>query len=230
MENKDKNQLTAEIAHIFESGANEIRIYEMVVAFIEKRYTANTSEIPNSSVKKPSDKYTLLVFYVQSCLIAVRKDLIVTPATTVENFQDDKKNAGICQGIFKSALDQYNYELSHNQMCNGINLFLKAFPLSTNQIDWDSFKKEIVRFHKNFFYTHKRIADNADFDYWLQSRPEFTPLPAHREVDVEINFARWICKKGYIGNRNGGWFKSEDKAPSKTTEDLYNDYLYDRIK
>ena len=35
---KDENDLKREISHIFESGANEIRIFEMVKSFIEKRY------------------------------------------------------------------------------------------------------------------------------------------------------------------------------------------------
>ena len=35
----EKRQLRAEIQHIFDSGANEIRIFEMVKSFIEKRTT-----------------------------------------------------------------------------------------------------------------------------------------------------------------------------------------------
>lgn len=38
MSDKDKKQLEFEIRHIFESGENELRIYDMVVNFIEKRY------------------------------------------------------------------------------------------------------------------------------------------------------------------------------------------------
>ena len=38
MGDKDKKQLEFEIRHIFESGENELRIYDMVVNFIEKRY------------------------------------------------------------------------------------------------------------------------------------------------------------------------------------------------
>ena len=34
---KDKTQLKLEIDHIFDSGANELRIYDMVVNFIDKR-------------------------------------------------------------------------------------------------------------------------------------------------------------------------------------------------
>jgi len=37
MTQQDKEQLKLEIDHIFESGANEIRIYEMVVNFIDSR-------------------------------------------------------------------------------------------------------------------------------------------------------------------------------------------------
>jgi predicted RNA-binding protein with EMAP domain len=39
MKTSDKEQLKAEIDHIFESGANELRIYEMVEKFINKSYS-----------------------------------------------------------------------------------------------------------------------------------------------------------------------------------------------
>jgi hypothetical protein len=38
MSDQDKKQLEYEIRHIFESGENELRIFNMVVDFIEKRY------------------------------------------------------------------------------------------------------------------------------------------------------------------------------------------------
>jgi hypothetical protein len=41
MTQQDKEQLKLEIDHIFESGANEIRIFEMVVNFIESRNGIN---------------------------------------------------------------------------------------------------------------------------------------------------------------------------------------------
>ena len=37
MERKDRIQLMNEIQHIFDSGANEIRIYDMVVSFMDRR-------------------------------------------------------------------------------------------------------------------------------------------------------------------------------------------------
>jgi len=43
MTQQDKEQLKLEIDHIFESGANEIRIFEMVVNFIDSR-SANIDE------------------------------------------------------------------------------------------------------------------------------------------------------------------------------------------
>ncbi len=39
MEEEYQKQLIIEINHIFESGANELRVFNMVKAFIEKRYT-----------------------------------------------------------------------------------------------------------------------------------------------------------------------------------------------
>jgi hypothetical protein len=40
MTKEDKEQLNIEISHIFESGANHLRIFEMVENFIDKRYKA----------------------------------------------------------------------------------------------------------------------------------------------------------------------------------------------
>ncbi len=44
MENKDKSQLMIEIKHIFDSGVNEERIFNMVVDFIKKRYVEKPEE------------------------------------------------------------------------------------------------------------------------------------------------------------------------------------------
>lgn len=38
MREQDEEQLQIEINHIFESGANEIRVFEMVKKFIEMRF------------------------------------------------------------------------------------------------------------------------------------------------------------------------------------------------
>ena len=42
----EKEQLRIEIQHIFDSGANEIRIFEMVKSFIESRNGINKLNIP----------------------------------------------------------------------------------------------------------------------------------------------------------------------------------------
>ena len=41
----EEEQLKMEIAHIFESGANEIRIFEMVKSFIDSRKLESNTEI-----------------------------------------------------------------------------------------------------------------------------------------------------------------------------------------
>jgi uncharacterized protein YpuA (DUF1002 family) len=76
-----------------------------------------------------SDKYTLLVYYVHSYLESVSNELVVTKDSTVENFRDNKVNEAHCSKICKHSLTQYNYELSNNQVCNGINLFLKSWAI-----------------------------------------------------------------------------------------------------
>ena len=54
MTQQDKEQLKLEVDHIFESGANEIRIFEMVVNFIDSRNAANKNlhliDVSDSSV------------------------------------------------------------------------------------------------------------------------------------------------------------------------------------
>jgi len=49
MNDIEKEQLRMEIKHIFDSGANEIRIFEMVKSFIESRGVANTLPMHNFS-------------------------------------------------------------------------------------------------------------------------------------------------------------------------------------
>jgi hypothetical protein len=52
MNQKDKEQLELEINHIFESGANEIRIFNMVVDFIEKSYVEKNKSIEKDEIKE----------------------------------------------------------------------------------------------------------------------------------------------------------------------------------
>ena len=49
MNQVEAEQLRMEIAHIFESGANEIRIFEMVKSFTERRSQVNKLPIHNVS-------------------------------------------------------------------------------------------------------------------------------------------------------------------------------------
>lgn len=48
MTTKDEIDLKSEIQHIFDSGANELRIFEMIKAFIDRRY--ETPNIEKSSI------------------------------------------------------------------------------------------------------------------------------------------------------------------------------------
>lgn len=48
MKDKEKKQLQFEIRHIFDSGANEIRVYEMVIQLIEKREAENMPVVSGS--------------------------------------------------------------------------------------------------------------------------------------------------------------------------------------
>jgi hypothetical protein len=62
MNKKDESDLKNEIAHIFDSGANEIRIEEMIKNFIKKRYkainyTRSCEELCDCEIPKPIDAY-----------------------------------------------------------------------------------------------------------------------------------------------------------------------------
>ncbi len=59
MNTKDKQQLKLEIAHIFDSGANEIRVFEMVKNFIQKRYEST------DSLLIPADAHSFEVFAIK---------------------------------------------------------------------------------------------------------------------------------------------------------------------
>ena len=74
-----------------------------------------------------TDKYFLLMYYVHSYFETVRNELMITEDTTVENFRDWVINNKHCDLICEYSLSQWNYELSNNQLCNGINLFLKTY-------------------------------------------------------------------------------------------------------
>lgn len=51
MNSENDIQLKKEIEHIFESGANETRIYEMVKNFIDKRNLLHNDKLSNSFVR-----------------------------------------------------------------------------------------------------------------------------------------------------------------------------------
>lgn len=55
MNKNDENQLKIEIAHIFESGANEIRIFNMIENFINKRNQQNQQFLINWEQYKKSN-------------------------------------------------------------------------------------------------------------------------------------------------------------------------------
>lgn len=73
-----------------------------------------------------TEKYHLLIYYVHSYLESVKNQLHYDENTTVENFRNNSVNNKHCLDAFAASLNQWNYELSWNQVANGINLFLKA--------------------------------------------------------------------------------------------------------
>ena len=74
-----------------------------------------------------SDKYFLLMYYVHSYFETVRDELTINENTTVENFQKHEKNKNHCDLIQKHAGTQFLYDLSYNQLANGIILFINSW-------------------------------------------------------------------------------------------------------
>ena len=74
-----------------------------------------------------TDKYFLLIYFVHSYFETVRNELNITNETTVENFRKNNINEKHCKMICEYTLSQWDYELSNNQLCNGINLLLKCW-------------------------------------------------------------------------------------------------------
>jgi len=58
MTQQDKEQLKLEIDHIFESGANELRIFEMVINFIDGRNGVNKNFVLSDVGRSAIDEYT----------------------------------------------------------------------------------------------------------------------------------------------------------------------------
>lgn len=67
-----------------------------------------------------------MICYIHSELEMNRSHLTVDENTDVENFETYPNNKKLCREIFDTALKKHNYQISHNQMCNGINRFLKS--------------------------------------------------------------------------------------------------------
>ena len=70
-------------------------------------------------------EYLVSMHVVHSSLESDSSRLSVSHITTVENFRDIEINNVVCLEIHEWVLKQYNYELSWNQVCNGVNLFLQ---------------------------------------------------------------------------------------------------------
>lgn len=74
-----------------------------------------------------TEKYLLICYYVHSYFETVRSELVVTPQTTVTNFRENHVNDEHCRKIHHHVLTSFEYDLSNNQLCNGIDLFLKSW-------------------------------------------------------------------------------------------------------
>jgi hypothetical protein len=59
LNDKDITDLKQEIQHIFDSGANEIRIFEMVKMFTERRFVSRSTPL-QEVVNTPTSKETII--------------------------------------------------------------------------------------------------------------------------------------------------------------------------
>lgn len=73
-----------------------------------------------------SKTYKLMIFLVHSGLESQRSNLTFSSIMSVEEFMEISYNQDVISEIVKYALDNFEYELSHSQICNGVSLFLEA--------------------------------------------------------------------------------------------------------
>lgn len=85
---KDIEDLKMEIAHIFDSGANEIRIEEMVKTFINQRYIAINHK--RCSLKLPSKEEELL---------RLEKDVASIEKSNISLYKKEGYVNGYCDGF-----------------------------------------------------------------------------------------------------------------------------------
>lgn len=67
------------------------------------------------------------MYYVHSYFESIRCHLNIDSKTTVDNFQDDAFNKYHVNQIMHHVRTQFDFELSKNQLKNGIDLFLKSY-------------------------------------------------------------------------------------------------------
>lgn len=94
-----------------------------------------------------TEKYTLLIYYVHSYFQSVINELKITENTTVENFREQPENEAHCKKVAEHSLTQWEYELSYNQIANGINLLLKSWQKQQggfSREDFQMFAKALV--------------------------------------------------------------------------------------
>lgn len=92
MKHQDKERLITEIKHIFDSGANELRVYEMVVRFIEKSgiekqiYKSDVNHILSTHPKAP-ELFNTSAFYRSAveCIIRGADPLNLLAESCVNN-------------------------------------------------------------------------------------------------------------------------------------------------
>lgn len=113
MTEKEKKHLKLEIAHIFESGANEIRIFEMVVNFIDSRNGVNK----NFRLGAVSGRSELLLAFVEH--IKKGNELTETVnANDVESFiKSQLMSSFYTDGIDHSNLEVNSHEYPEHEEC-----------------------------------------------------------------------------------------------------------------
>ncbi len=71
-----------------------------------------------------SNKYKLMIYFAHSTMVIYSKSIISHKNMTVGEFI--KNNDDVIKRVFDEGHSIMNYELSHNQMCKAVLLYLKS--------------------------------------------------------------------------------------------------------
>jgi hypothetical protein len=155
-------KLKAEILHIFESGANEIRVLNMVEAFINKYYEYEALTSVKSEPTKLTDMNTLSLDQMAEMLRAKYnvKDIQEIARIILHNFDSVKSESAEEALLLQKALNEY-ISLKHTQEeCVG---FIDGYKKAMH--DFANNSEAMKEDFKYFFGCGRNYQNNAEITF-----------------------------------------------------------------